>query len=178
MSCDKAIDVITQTYNLKEVDDCIAKLVPPALRGDFKQELFLILLETPCEKVAEIGGGLKYYTVRVILNLVRQKKNVYHKKYRDPQVVYDTDKLVYQTASPDGIDTIGDRITREQKELDMISALDDLPKTKNGMPYYKILVELIAELGSHHAASRHLGIPRRSISDSVQRVREHLKTVV
>ncbi len=69
MSCEKSREAIINSYSSKEVDDCIYKLVRDDHRKDFKQELFLKLLEVPCDKVMVISskGELRYYIVWVIL---------------------------------------------------------------------------------------------------------------
>jgi hypothetical protein len=84
-------DIITELYKSREIDDCINKLIPAQDRDDFKQELFLILLEKQTEEIVRIDqtGKMLYYVVRIIINLSRQQRNVYHSKYRDKKIAYD-----------------------------------------------------------------------------------------
>jgi hypothetical protein len=57
---------------------------PDHLRDDLRAEVALILLETDEKKLQEIhqGGGLRYYTVRIIMNLIQSKTSPFYKTYR------------------------------------------------------------------------------------------------
>lgn len=90
-------EIITQLYNSKEFNDCIEKMEPEHLRDDLRAEVALILLETDEHKVLAIHASninaLKYYTVRIILNLIQSKTSAFYKKYRLPIIELDTNKL-------------------------------------------------------------------------------------
>lgn len=174
MSCESATKIITAIYSLPEVDDCICKLVRKEHREDFKQELFLILLEQPCDKVVQMNGTFKYFVVRIILNLVRQKKNVYHTKYLDPKTTYNTDIVLYQSTHPAEHDTMAERIDREQKEQDLLIEINNLDQIM-GTFYHRELLKIVVKEGGQQAAARKLGIRQSSISDSVRKVRNYLK---
>lgn len=177
MSCDKARELITEVYDLREVDECIAKIIRTDHQRDFKQEVFLILLETPCDKVSTISqtGGLRLYVFRIIWNLFRQKRNVYNSTYREQSVEYNTDKLDSEKYSlpPAEYDSIGERQRKEDKEMVMITRISQLDDVM-GTFYHRELVALIAKYGSMREVSRQLGIPTSSISDSIKKVRKHL----
>lgn len=169
-------EILTELYNSNDLDDCIRKMVKPHHQQDFKQELFLILHEKPSQLIIDLkkNKGLTYYVVRIILNLVNQKRNVYHKKYSDSTVIYDND-IVYQVQ--DESDPIEERKSKEERELVLVdhinNRLDDQFKT----PYYRMLVHLVNQHGSQRAVSRLTGIPVSSISEAVKRVRNHLNSI-
>ena len=89
--------IIEELYRSKEFNDCIGKMEPEHLRDDLKAEVALILLETPDTKIAGLSeqGNLKFYAVRIILNLIQSKTSTFFKKYRsyfveiDPNYNYD-----------------------------------------------------------------------------------------
>jgi DNA-directed RNA polymerase specialized sigma24 family protein len=176
MSCDQARNTITAIYNLSEIDDCITKLVSKDLRDDFKQELFLILLSIPCEKINSMNGEIKYYVVRIILNLVRQKRNIFHKKYLDKTVEYNTDKLNYQTSSPADVDVMSSRAEREAEEENHINRLAriDIELGNQSYPYHAEIVKLVARFGSLREVSRQTGIPHVTVHRTLKRVRNQL----
>lgn len=173
MSC----EAIEKIYTLPEIDDCISKLVKKDLRPDFKQELFLILLGIDCEKINQMNGSFKYFVVRIILNLVRQKRNVFHKTYLDKTIEYNTDKLNYQATSPADMDTITDRATREQQEEDTIARLFGIDEHLGNInyPYHEEMIKLVMLCGSGREASRRTGIPETTVRRTIKKVREYLK---
>src|SRR5690348_12449179 len=80
----RTISVIAAELFLNpEIDNCIAKVVPPRHRDDFKQELFQIILEdkTGSFQRADNDGKVFFQTVRTILNLAHFQRGVFHKKY-------------------------------------------------------------------------------------------------
>lgn len=87
-------EIITELYNSKEFNDCIEKMEPEHLRDDLRAEVALILLETDEQRLLTIhaAGGLKFYTVRIILNLIQSKTSAFYKKYRLPIIELDTNK--------------------------------------------------------------------------------------
>lgn len=86
--------IIEELYKSKEFNDCIGKMEPEHLRDDLRAEVVLILLETDERKLAEIhaAGALKFYTVRIIINLIQSKSSPFYKTYRMPIVELDVNK--------------------------------------------------------------------------------------
>lgn len=85
-------EIITAMYNSKEFNDCINKMEPDHLRDDLRAEVILILLETADDKIMKLHeqkDGLKFYTVRIILNLIQSKTSSFYKKYRQSPVELD-----------------------------------------------------------------------------------------
>lgn len=165
-------EIISDLYFNKDLDDCIRKVVAEKHREDFKQELFLILLENP-ERLTEAHANNKlvYYIVRIVLNLCHRTRNPIYKRYFDKRVVYNSEMLdsFLPCESPD----FDERIKKEQKETAMITELENLD-THFGTFYYRELVNLVAKDGSMRATGRRLGIPVCSISRAVKKVRNHL----
>lgn len=166
--------IITDLYNSPDLADCITKIVKPLHREDFKQELFIIILEIDRSKIIQLHkeGVLKYFVVRICLNLTRQKRNIYHKKYLD----YENKIQLPETLTIENPD-ISDRILKEDKELRLCNHIESDLENVFGTHYYKSLVKLIAEKGSMREVSRQTGIHISSISKAVKKVREHLQTV-
>lgn len=168
--------MITDIYNSPEIDECISKLVNAGLRADFKQELFLILCSVPCEKIVSMNGNLKYFVVRIILNLVRQKRNVFHKTYLDKTVEYNSDLLKYETSSPADVDTMAERHEQEDKEEEIINRIESIDKELGNLsyPYHRAMVELLSKLGSMRAVSYETGIPFSTVQRTFKKIRQQL----
>lgn len=77
--------ILTEFYNSIEVNDAISKMHPVELQDDLKGELFLILAELPDEKLIGLyqAKQLRFYVVRVMLNLVRSTDKKFYTKYRN-----------------------------------------------------------------------------------------------
>ena len=170
--------IIERLYNSPDLDDCIKKTVRPDHQKDFKHELILLLYEKPQELILNLynTSGLTYYVVRIILNLVNQKRNVYHRTYNDSTVTYDTDKvtMVNRQVEPEDF---SEREKRELKELALLNEIENNLDDKEKFPYYRELIEAINTHGGIRAASRITGIPKSSIHDTVKKIRQRLNKI-
>jgi len=166
--------MIADIYQSKDIDDCIQKLVISKHRQDFKHEVFLILCQIPCEEVIKMNGTFRYYVVRIILNLARQKFNVYHRTYLNSQVVYDTDKLKYESSNPAEINTMAERAEREAKELEQVRRIIniDIEMGKDDFPVYWATVKALVHCGSYRKLEEETGIPIATAHRTIQKVRE------
>lgn len=172
--------IIEDIYGSPEITECIERVIDPRYREDFKQELFLILLEKPCDEIVDVSEGnrFKWFVVRIILNQRRQQRAMYHTKYIDKRTEYDTDKVMY-SLPPSEVNTMEERIMREKKEEQLIEELSgiDIKMGNKRFPVYERLVELIVEYGGMREVSRRTGIPIATVSTAVKRVRTHLKKI-
>lgn len=169
--------IIEQLYLSTELDDCICKTVRQDHREDFKQELILKIYDIPGKRLRDLWSRneLKYYVVRTIINLVKNKHKSYHKQYLDPSVTYDTDK-VDQLNKCEEIECFEERMAFEERELKTLFEIDVMDERFN-TPYYKLLVYLLKDKGSMRAVSRLTGIPVSSISEAVKKIRNHLQVI-
>jgi len=84
-------DVVTHILNDKFYEDVLRKyLVNPEERNEFRQELWLILLEMPESKL--IGyfnqNCLKYVYIGIINNQIKSSTSPWHKKFRNHVLEY------------------------------------------------------------------------------------------
>ena len=75
---------ISNFYQSKTAMDILAKFEPVELRDDLRQESFLVLLQMPAEKFNGIvaANGLKFYFVRVLLNMAKSNTSGFYRKFR------------------------------------------------------------------------------------------------
>ncbi len=165
--------ILTRLYNDQGLNDCLEKFVAPQYREDFKQELFLILLEKPDKVIeAETDNKLRFYVVRIIINLSRQTRNIFHKKYlSNTTTEIRTADLEYPEENH--VEEKQEREKREESILKGIENLDD----HFGTFYYRELIKAVARYGSMSETERQVGIPTCSISRAVKKVRDHLKEI-
>jgi len=173
-----ASQVIEQIYKSKDLDNCINKLVRKDHREDFKQEIILILLEKPEETILQLhhAAGLTYYVVRIVLNLINQKRNIYHRTYNDTTVTYDTDKVSETLKEPEPVD-FEERIKEEEREILMVKEITDGLNINYETFYYRKIVEAVDKHGGVRAAAAATGIPRTTISRAMGKVKEYLNSV-
>lgn len=78
-------DILVEFWNSEEVNSAIGKMHPIELQDELKSELFLILAEMDEIKLVELyeRKQLKFYVVRVMLNLVQSTDKKFFKKFRD-----------------------------------------------------------------------------------------------
>lgn len=161
-------EIVEQLFISKEFNDCIGKMEPDHLRDDLRAEVALILLETEESKLMQIhaSGGLRYYTVRIIMNLIQSKTSLFYKLYRQ-QVIEITDKYI---AGED--QDIEERAAREDIEEKAIKEIDNL------YWYNSDMIKLYMKVGNYRAIQQITGIPYSSAYKTVQKSFEEIKQKV
>lgn len=81
MSRDK---ILSDLFTSKDFTSCISKMNPANLQDELKAEVALILCEMEDEKLIGMANRneLKFYTVRIILNLIQSSTSPFYKKFR------------------------------------------------------------------------------------------------
>lgn len=161
-------DIVADLFQSKEFNDCIGKMEPAHLRDDLKSEVMLILLETEERKLLDIHskGGLKFYTVRIIINLIQSKTSGFYKRYRQ-QMAELTDRFL----ADDSTD-IEERAAWEAIEEKALSEIDNLYWYNGGM------VKLYMQHGNYRAIEKDTGIPYSSAYKTIQKSFEEIKQKV
>lgn len=142
-------------FNSREFNRCIKKMRPQTLQDDLRAEVALILCEMPEEKIMNLHqcGALRFYAVRIIMNLAQSNSSPFYKKYRVPWVELDNiPELAAQEYDYE----------RERRYTSAIAEIDNLHW------YDKELLKLYLKLGSYRAMEQETGIPFESIYKSVQ----------
>jgi hypothetical protein len=161
-------EIVEQLFTSKEFNDCINKMEPDHLRDDLRAEVALILLETDERKLVEIhrSGGLKFYTVRIIMNLIQSKTSLFYKLYRQ-QVVEITDKFI---AGED--QDFEARAAKENLEDKAIKEIDNL------YWYNGEMVKLYLKYGNYRAIEENTRIPYTSAYKTIQKSLTEIKQKV
>lgn len=167
--------IIEQLYKSPDLDDCIKKMVRTDHQEDFKHEIILLLYEKPHELILNLynTSGLTYYVVRIVLNLVNQKRNVYHRMYNDYNITYDTSQIERKENESTNLE---ERLNAEERELELIDKIKNFDDPAK-FPFYKALVEQVQLHGGMRAASRATGIDVSVISRRIKKIRDHLNQV-
>jgi hypothetical protein len=161
-------EIVEQLFTSKEFNDCINKMEPDHLRDDLRAEVALILLETEEKKLSEIhkSGGLKFYTVRIIMNLIQSKTSLFYKLYRQ-QVVEITDRFI---AGED--QDFEARAAKEEMEDKAIKEIDNL------YWYNGEMVKLYLKYGNYRAIEENTRIPYTSAYKTIQKSFQEIKQKV
>jgi hypothetical protein len=82
MSRDK---IIAEFWESKSVNEAFEKMQPVELQADLKAEVFLVLCEMEEEKLIGLyqRNELKYYMVRIMLNMIKSDRSNFFKNYRN-----------------------------------------------------------------------------------------------
>jgi hypothetical protein len=160
--------IIEELYRSKDFNDCIGKMEPEHLRDDLRAEVTLILLETDNNKLLAIhnAGALKYYTVRIIMNLIQSKTSLFYKRYRQ-QLVELTDRFMAEE-EPD----FEERLTREDMEEQAMKEIDNLYWYNAG------IIKLYMKHGNYRAIQEDTGIPYSSAYKTIQKSFQEIKQKV
>jgi hypothetical protein len=86
--------ILAEYWDLKEVNDAFAKMQPEELQYDLKAEVFLVLCEMNEDKLKGMyeRNELKFYIVRIMLNMIKSDRSTFYKNYRNHIEFVDVDK--------------------------------------------------------------------------------------
>ena len=78
-------EILIEFWQSEEVNKAFSKMHPIELQDDLKSEVFLILAELPNDKLIGLYNRkeLRFYIVRIMLNLVQNANNQFFKQYRN-----------------------------------------------------------------------------------------------
>ena len=154
-------EILEQYWTLKEVNDAFAKMQPEELQYDLKAEVFLVLCEMNEDKLIGLfeRNELKFYIVRIMLNMIKSDRSTFYKNYRNYSEFVDQD---YACDDNDKTDMF------EKLELNM----DSLHW------YNKEMLKLYAIDFKKNAKelSRKTGIPYMSIIRTINKTKKQMKT--
>lgn len=160
-------DIIQELYTSREFNECIGKMEPEHLRDDLKAEVVLILLEMEEKKIQKLHERkeLKFFTVRIILNLIQSKTSFFFKQYRQ-QYKEVSERHAYEE---------GDITDREEKE-----GIEDraLCEVDNLYWYNKEMVLLYLKHGNYRAIEEKTRIPYSSAYKTIQKSLQEIKQKV
>lgn len=171
---------------------------PEHLREDLKQELFLILCEKSESFIEDLHkkGQLRYYTTRIVLNMIASNTSPFYKKYR--QIFSQHSDALHEIA--DKLSNAGETDLLKpliangqlsdddgavQRETDYINMVNAVNAAIEKLPHYdreifkdyvdkgsagKMIKEMVALTGSY--------IPKRSILATVKSVKKFIKEEV
>lgn len=189
-------EIIAELYNSREFNETIGKMHPAGLRDDLRSEVILILCEKDEQEIISIyqSGGLKYYTVRIILNLIQSSTSPFYKKFRIQSL--DLSVLRDQT-SYDIASELSDSTVVDNKELSKFSLrysiggvyhdetsdrqhLEGLALDAIDTLYWydKEIIKLYLKLGTYRAVEDETGIPWESVYKTVQKACQKIKLKV
>lgn len=162
-------DILSELYKMREIDDCIRKCVGETYFDDFKQELFLRLLEHGKSlKAAYAKNEHRFYITRVILSLANRKRDIFHKKFKAAET-YELPEM-YDIEDADELEARSFVEAEEERILNRIESIEQ----DTGRAYYRMLIEAVKRCGSYREVARQTGIPVASISGHMKLIREHL----
>lgn len=153
--------IISELFTSKDFNACIKKMKPENLQDELKAEVGLILCEKPEDQIVELWqlGKLKFYTVRIILNLMQSSSSPFYKKFR-----------VSNVELSEAIEPI--IIEYDQRKDKAMEAIEDL------YWYDREILKLYAEHGTYRKVEEVTGIPFESIYKTVQKNCLHIRKKV
>lgn len=154
-------EILAEYWTLKEVNDAFAKMQPEELQYDLKAEVFLVLCEMNEDKLVGMfeRNELKFYIVRIMLNMIKSDRSTFYKNYRNYSEFVDQDYA-----------------TDDFEKTDMFEKLE---LNLEGLHWYnKEMLKLYAIDFKKNAKelSRKTGIPYMSIIRTINKTKKQMKT--
>ena len=150
--------ILVELWNSNEVNSAIKKMNPVELQDDLKAEVFLAICELPEEKLILLyeKKELKFYLVRIMINMIQSYDKRFYGKYRNFQ-------------------ELGHYEKEDQEYSENTS--DILIHVENLYWYQKEILNLYTFEFNKNAKelSRNTGIPYMSIIRTLNQVKQELK---
>lgn len=158
--------IIADLFKSKDFKNCILKMKPEHLQDDLRSEVMLILCESTEEKILALhgSGGLKFYTVRIILNLIQSNTSPFYKKFRTTHLELESRETDQEYAGQ-VFSILADK-EREEIEVKKDLAISEIESL---YWYDREIVKLYVKLGTYRAVEEETGIPFESIYKTVQK---------
>lgn len=151
--------IITELWNSKDLNEALKNMRPVEIQDDLKSELFLIIAEIDESKLIDLYNKkqLKFYIVRIMLNLVQSTKNKFYKNFRNFEELTPVEKA--------------DEI---YEQIEVINHLENL------YWYQKEIFKLYTFDFNKNARelSRQTGIPYMSIIRTLNQTKKELKKLI
>jgi len=154
-------EILEQYWTSKEVNDAFDKMHPEELRYDLKAEVFLVLCEMENDKLVGMfeRNELKFYIVRIMLNMIKSDRSTFYKNYRNYTEFVDQDFV--------------------SDDYDNTNMFEKLEANMDGLHWYnKEILKLYAIDFKKNAKelSRKTGIPYMSIIRTINKTKKQMKT--
>lgn len=137
--------IITELWQSQDLNDALKKMKPVEIQEDLKSELFLIICEIEESKLIDLyeKKQLKFYIVRIMLNLVQSSKNKFFKNYRNFEEYNETEKPD-ETEQPIEVMEFIEGLYWYQKEILKLYTFDFNKNAKElsrqtGIPYMSLI---------------------------------------
>lgn len=137
--------IISELWSSSDLNEALKKMKPVEIQEDLKSELFLIICEIDESKLIDLYDKkqLKFYIVRIMLNLVQSSKNKFFKNYRNFEEYNETEKPDEQDEPIEVMDYI-ESLYWYQKEILKLYTFDFNKNAKElsrqtGIPYMSLI---------------------------------------
>jgi hypothetical protein len=142
-------EILSEFWESKSVNEAFEKMQPVELQADLKAEVFLILCEMDETKLIGLyeRNELKYYMVRIMLNMIKSDRSSFFKNYRNYVELLENDVEVFESNPEETYNKIEVHLQNlhwYNRELFKLYALDFKKNAKElsrktGIPYMSIV---------------------------------------
>ena len=142
-------EILSEFWESKSVNEAFEKMQPVELQADLKAEVFLILCEMEEEKLIGLyeRNELKYYMVRIMLNMIKSDRSSFFKNYRNYVELLENYVEVFESNQEETYNKIEVHLQNlhwYNRELFKLYALDFKKNAKElsrktGIPYMSIV---------------------------------------
>lgn len=160
--------IIQELYQNDRINYLIKIKAPPGLKDDFKQEVFLVLLEMDKNKIIELHNntGLIWYLSRVILNLASPKNKI---------------NKLYQDVPKKAINNYIHSLSLQGGSTSVANAVNFLSRKESGTAedwHEAKIFEMYIEYRSYERVAEYFGLPYYHINNVVKKIKcELVKTI-
>lgn len=155
-------DIIEALYRDADIAKAIGKMQPVELQDDLRQEMFMVILETPDSKIMDMHakGFLKFFLVRTMLNMIKSDRSTFYKVFRAQVSEWDD-----RHEQPDRPEPLADPEYTQR-----------LGKAMDSLHWYeREIFKIYSETKNIVQISKETKIPYRSLFKTIKNTRDKLK---
>ena len=168
---DNCKEYIAQAYTDAQILTLISKCDPIHLQDDLRQEMALIMLQQPCEKIVHLKeqGKLVNFAMRVIWIMATSSQDKFYRKYRKSDLVRASNYIYSQTAGREYGNIANAALIKLQHKLTQ----GDIDQHHEALLFNKYI-----EFGNGKQVSEYYGVPYHHVKEVIAKVKKELKTLI
>lgn len=156
--------IIEELWRSKKLATAIGKMQPEHLRDDLRSEIFAALCELPEERLVQMrdAGFLLFYTIRMMLNMIKSDRSTFHKKFRR------SDLELFE----ENVERIDEMYASDSFPDHYLAAVTDIDQ------WDKIILEAYVEHGTYEEVSRVTGLDVQVLYRMLQNARARIISTI
>jgi hypothetical protein len=168
---DDCKEYIAEAYTDAQILGLISRCDPIHLQDDLRQEMALIMLQQPCEKIVHLKneGKLISFVMRVIWIMATSSQDKFYRKYRRSDLAKASNYMYSQTAGKEYGNIADAAFLKLKHKLSQ----GDIEQHHEALLFNKYI-----ELGNSKEVAEYYNVPYHHVKAIIAKVKKELKQLI